>query len=92
MKATTSYDKSAIMKNAWRHFRCCFGITFGQALKWAWNLAKEEVANAEYNARREAEHKKKYAAYDQRLARESSNVVWGKNDWVWTYGSRRRYY
>lgn len=87
---TSSYNKSAIMRNAWRHYRCCFGITFGQALSWAWNLAKEERKNEEYNAKRSAEYKNKYGKQDRYFTNLYKNVVFGKNDYYVSYGRRHR--
>lgn len=84
------YDKSEIMRNAHRHHLSTFGGSWSESLKWAWARAKEEVMNAETSARRHAEYRKRYGDYDRRLARESANVIWGKNDWAWIYKKHRR--
>lgn len=84
----TKYNKSAIMKNAHRHHLRTIGETWGEALKWAWRRAKEDVANAEYCAKRSAEYQKKYGAYDRELNRIYANVRFGRNDWAVDYGRR----
>ena len=78
------------MKNAWRHFRCCFNITFADALRWAWNRAKEERANEEVNAKRTAEYKVKYRKQDTFFSNRYKNVVFGVNDYRVSYGRRWR--
>lgn len=92
MKPTSYiYDKSFIMKNAWRHYRCCFNITFSEALHWAWEHAKEERRNTEYAARKHEEYQKQYGKQDRYLAKLYKDVVWGKNDYRVTYGHKYRY-
>lgn len=91
MKTTSyTYDKSFIMKNAWRHYRCCFGITFGEALRWAWNRAKQERADREYSERRRAEYERKYAKQDRYYSNLYKDVVFGRTDYAVTYGKRYR--
>lgn len=90
MKTTTSYDKAEIMKNAWRHYNCCINITFGEALSWAWNRAKEERAAKLAEERRMEEYKAKYSKRDAFYANSYKNVVWGKTDYRVSYGRRWR--
>lgn len=90
MATKKSYDKTWIMKNAWRHFRCCFNITFADALRWAWNRAKEERANEEANAKRTAEYKAQYGKQDTFFSNRYKNVVFGVNDYRVSYGRRWR--
>lgn len=83
-----TYDKSFIMRNAWRHYRRCFNITFPETLQWAWNRAKEERRNAEYSAGRSEEYRKKYGGRDRYYSGLYKDVVWGKNDYRVTYGRK----
>lgn len=92
MKPTSPYNRSFIMRNAWRHFRCCFNITFADALRWAWNRAKEERRNEEYSAKRASEYQKKYGKQDKQFANLYRNAVFGKNDYAVSYGRKYKAY
>lgn len=48
------YNRSEIMKNAWRKFRTykhnnIAKKSFSECLKWAWKVAKQENDNQEFN-------------------------------------------
>jgi RNA polymerase sigma-70 factor (ECF subfamily) len=45
-----TYNKSAIMKKAWVIFRNSENLTFGQALKQSWNLAKNGMKEVNFDA------------------------------------------
>lgn len=92
MKPTSTYNKSSIMRNAWRHFRCCFNITFADALRWAWNRAKEDRKNEEANAKRAAEYEKKYGKQDRYFANLYKDAVFGRTDYAVSYGRKYRAY
>ena len=55
--ATQKYNKSEIMKDAWRLFRRYrkFSWSFGKYLSIAWDNAKIEIKNKEAKAKRLAE-------------------------------------
>ena len=55
--ATQKYNKSEIMKDAWRLFRLYrkFSWSFGKCLSIAWDNAKIEIKNNEAKAKRLAE-------------------------------------
>lgn len=85
------YNKSEIMKNAHRIYRCTFNITFGQALKKAWKIAKDAVAYEEYSKARYANRSEAWKRQDEQLNRLYSNVTFGRNDWAVDYGRRYRF-
>lgn len=88
----TKYNKSAIMKNAHRHHARTINETWSEAMKWAWALAKQQVADAEASAKRSAEYKAKYGKKNEELNRVYANVRFGRNDWAVDYGKRYRRY
>ena len=92
MVTTLPYNRSFIMRNAWRHFRHCFNITFADALRWAWNRAKEERKNEEYNAKRTVEYRKKYGKQDRYFTNLYKNTVFGRNDYAVSYGRKHKVY
>lgn len=90
METTQRYDRRSIMRNAWRHYRRCFNITFGDALRWAWNLAKEERRNKEYNRKKREGYLKRYGKADSENRRLYAGVVFGKTDYAVSYGKKYR--
>lgn len=45
------YDKRAIMKQAWEFYRGRPSVSFGEHLKWAWQLAKVDAKEAQKSPR-----------------------------------------
>lgn len=45
------YDKRAIMKQAWEFYRGRPSVSFGEHLKWAWQLAKMAAKEAQKSPR-----------------------------------------
>lgn len=63
--ATQKYNKSEIMKDAWRLFRHYrkFSWSFGKCLSIAWDNAKIEIKNNEAKAKRLAEEEARRIEY-----------------------------
>lgn len=63
--ATQKYNKSEIMKDAWRLFRLYlkFSWSFGKCLSIAWDNAKIEIKNNEAKAKRLAEEEARRIEY-----------------------------
>jgi RNA polymerase sigma-70 factor (ECF subfamily) len=50
IKNMKTYNKSAIMKRAWVLFRNSENLTFGEALKQSWNIAKNGMKEVNFDA------------------------------------------
>lgn len=87
MKAA-SYNKSEIMRNAHRIYNRSWNMTFSDALKQAWKIAKENKAMEETFAKAFAERTSKsgfYNKFEKKISRQYKNVTFGKNDWAADY-------
>ena len=67
--ATQKYNKSEIMKDAWRLFRRYrkFSWSFGKCLSIAWDNAKIEIKNKEAKAKRLADEEARRIEYRNRV-------------------------
>lgn len=84
----TSYNKSEIMSNAHRIYNRSWNMTFSDALKQAWKIAKENKAMEDAAVKASAERVSKnsfYNRFDKKVARRYKNVTFGKNDWAADY-------
>lgn len=79
--AASKYNKSKVMKRAWYIFNHSF-MSFSDALRESWKRIKEEVKAEEKVAARQAEFKKKNAAYNYRLNRAYYGCRFGHDDWA----------
>lgn len=83
-----SYNKSEIMRNAHRIYNRSWNMTFSDALKQAWKIAKENKVMEEASAKAFAERASKssfYNRFDKEISRQYRNVTFGKNDWAADY-------
>jgi len=49
MKSKKQYNKSEIMRRAWKIFRSNNDLTFSESLKQSWNIAKNGTAKVDFN-------------------------------------------
>lgn len=87
MKAA-SYNKSEIMRNAHRIYNRSWNMTFSEALKQAWKIAKDNKAMMEASAKASTERASKngfYNRFDKKMSCQYKNVTFGKNDWAADY-------
>lgn len=68
MKATTTYNRSEIMKSAWRLYRTMKvwrSKGFGYCLKQAWSVARMEVVEARKEEARKIASEKSMAEFNE---------------------------
>ena len=75
------FNKSEIMKKAWRIYRKSF-MSFADALRESWKLAKQEIADKAKLAQFDAAFRSEMGAKNYRLNRTYSGCRYGRSDWA----------